>query len=39
MLTSISDVPMFQGQIAVAGGNAYIAVGTSSSADWKQISN
>lgn len=39
MLTSISDIPMFQGQIAVISGSAYIAVGTSSPSDWKQINN
>lgn len=34
---NISGAPAFIGQTAVSGGNAYIAVGTSSATDWKQI--
>lgn len=34
---SVSAAPDRTGQIAVVGGQAYIAVGTASAADWKQI--
>ncbi|CAH9013147.1 putative right-handed parallel beta-helix repeat-containing protein [Vibrio phage 464E53-1] len=37
MLESISSIPSFKGQQAIVGGEAYIAVDTSSTADWKQI--
>lgn len=36
-LSSVAGTPKFRGQLAFSGGNAYIAVGTTSSADWKQI--
>jgi hypothetical protein len=36
-LTSIADTPIFVGQLAFTGGDAYIAVATASSADWKKI--
>lgn len=36
-LTSIAGTPSFVGQVSVVAGEAYIAVGTSSSADWKKI--
>lgn len=36
---SVSSSPSFIGQIAVVGEIAYIATGTSSATDWKQISN
>lgn len=36
-IDSISEAPLYVGQTAVVSGEAYIAVGTSSSADWKQI--
>jgi len=35
--TSIGGTPEFVGQTSVVAGAAYIAVGTSSSADWKKI--
>lgn len=35
--TSIGGTPEFVGQTSVVAGEAYIAVGTSSSADWKKI--
>jgi hypothetical protein len=38
-ITSISATPSFVGQLAVVGGVGYMAVGTSSTADWKQITN
>lgn len=34
---SIAGTPTRLGEIAIAAGEAYIAVGTTSSADWKQI--
>ena len=37
--TSISSTPTFIGQFAVSGGLGYMATGTTSSADWKQITN
>jgi hypothetical protein len=37
--TSIAGTPAFVGQIAVVGGIGYLAVGVSSSGDWKQISD
>jgi hypothetical protein len=37
--TSISATPEFRGQKAYVGGVIYEAAGTSSTADWKQISN
>lgn len=37
--TSIASTPSFIGQLAVVGALGYMAVGTSSSADWKQITN
>ncbi|WP_067725378.1 hypothetical protein [Oceanobacillus damuensis] len=36
---SVSGTPSFVGQTAVVSGIAYIATGTSSNADWKQITN
>lgn len=36
---SIDQPPQFVGQHAIQGGKAYIAVGTSSKDDWKQITN
>lgn len=38
-LTAISAIPPRIGKIAVVGAVAYIAVGTASTADWKQITN
>lgn len=38
-ITSIAATPSYVGQVAVTGGLAYMAVATSSSADWKQITN
>ena len=35
--TAITGTLSYIGQIAVVGGVGYMAVGTSSSADWKQI--
>ena len=35
--TSIAGTPKYIGQFAFVGGDAYISVGTSSSADWKKI--
>lgn len=35
--TSVSAAPEFIGQTAVVGGVGYMATGTSSSADWKQV--
>jgi hypothetical protein len=35
--TSIGSTPVFVGQTSVVAGEAYIAVGTSSAADWKKI--
>ena len=37
LATSIGSTPRFVGQHAVVAGEAYIAVGTSSSADWKKV--
>lgn len=37
--TTIAGTPTFIGQIAVVNGIGYMAVGTSSSSDWKQITN
>jgi hypothetical protein len=36
-ITSVASTPSFVGQFAVAAGVGYMATGTSSSADWKQI--
>jgi hypothetical protein len=36
-LSSISATPQYTGQMAVVGGQGYIAVGTTGTADWKQI--
>jgi len=36
-LTSISATPAYVGQRAVVGGVGYMATGTASSADWKQV--
>ena len=33
----ITETPLYVGQIAVVAGVGYMAVGTSSSADWKQV--
>lgn len=38
-LSSVATAPLYVGQIAVVSGVSYIAVGVSSSLDWKQISN
>lgn len=38
-MTAISAAPPRIGKIAVVGAVAYIAVGTASTADWKQITN
>ena len=37
--TAITGTPSYTGQIAVVAGVGYMAVGTSSSADWKQVTN
>ena len=37
--TSVGSSPRYVGQLAVSGGLGYMAVATSSSADWKQITN
>lgn len=37
--TTVSNTPNFLGQFAVVNGVGYIATGTTSSADWKQITN
>jgi hypothetical protein len=37
-LTSIADTPEWLGQRAIVGGVPYIAMGTSSTADWKALS-
>lgn len=39
VLTSISATPSFIGQLASVSGIGYMATGTSSTADWKQITN
>jgi len=39
VLNSVSSAPSFIGQIAVVNNIAYIATGTNSASDWKQISN
>lgn len=36
-LSSINATPQYTGQMAVVGGQGYIAVGTTGTADWKQI--
>lgn len=36
-LTSIAATPEYVGQMAVVGGQGYIAVGTTAPSDWKQI--
>jgi len=36
-LNTIAGTPEFVGALALSGGQMYIAVGTSSSDDWKQI--
>ncbi|EJS61961.1 hypothetical protein ICU_05129 [Bacillus cereus BAG2X1-1] len=36
---SIGSTPLYLGQIAVANGVGYMAMGTNSKADWKQITN
>ncbi|OZB98014.1 glycosyl hydrolase family 28-related protein [Paenibacillus sp. XY044] len=38
-ITSITNTPLYKGQIAIVGGIIYMAVGTTASTDWKQISN
>ena len=38
-ISSISSAPIGVGQSAIVGGVGYIAVGTSSAADWKQVTN
>ncbi|MES2347032.1 MAG: hypothetical protein V4641_05610 [Pseudomonadota bacterium] len=38
-VTAISGTPLWEGQTAVVSGIGYMAVGTSSSADWKQVTN
>jgi Endopolygalacturonase len=38
-LSSVAATPNFIGQQAIVSGVGYMAVGTSSSADWKQITN
>lgn len=35
--TVITEIPLYVGQIAVVAGVGYIATGTSSTSDWKQI--
>jgi hypothetical protein len=37
--TDITGTPTRLGQLAVSGGLGYMAVGTTSSADWKQVTN
>ena len=37
--SSITVVPEYKGQIAIVGTVAYIAVGTTATTDWKQITN
>ena len=37
--TAITETPSYTGQLAVVAGVGYMAVGTSSSADWKQITS
>lgn len=39
MPTAITATPAYVGQMAVVGGIGYMAVGTGSTADWKQITN
>lgn len=39
ILTDINSIPTLIGQIAIVGGTAYMATGTSSLSDWKQITN
>lgn len=39
VMTTISEVPIFLGQIAVVNGTAYIATDTESTSGWKQITN
>lgn len=36
---SISEAPLYVGQIAVVNGVGYIATGTTTTSDWKQITN
>ena len=38
-IPNISSAPIGVGQSAIVGGVGYIAVGTSSAADWKQVTN
>ena len=37
--TAITETPSYKGQIAVVAGVGYMAIGTSSSADWKQVTS
>ena len=37
--SSITVVPEYKGQVAIVGTEAYIAVGTSATTDWKKITN
>lgn len=37
--TSIAYTPAYVGQVAVSGGQAYIAVGAASASDWKQVTS
>ncbi|AWN22221.1 hypothetical protein DKM44_02365 [Deinococcus irradiatisoli] len=39
VLTFVTGTPSYKGKLAVVAGVGYMAVGTSSSADWKQITN
>jgi len=39
VINSISSAPSFIGQFSVVGSIGYMAVGTSTTADWKQITN
>lgn len=38
-ITSIASIPSYVGQVATSGGGVYVAVGTSTAADWKRIDN
>lgn len=39
VMSAITAVPSFVGQMAVVGGIGYMATGAASTADWKQITN
>lgn len=39
VMTNIASAPSFVGQMTIVGGIGYLASGTSSTADWKQITN